>query len=606
MNIKFILTVLVIFILGSVLGYFGVQKIIPNNKKHGSILINNELLSDKSRVDIDKKKLPVVSFITPHHLVGEKLIEEIFSEVAEKNQKAKIDRIILVSPNHFNIGTGAVIVAGDELSENNITVKTSPRVIQNIAKLNFVRVDTDAFYKEHGIRNLLSFSQKYFPDIPVVNMMIKDGAPIEYMTRLAEQINNIPGNTLLILSSDFSHYLGENISRQHDRKAVGVIGHFDYPAVYNLDTDCVSGLYLLMKFSELKKHPNFVWVNNSSSSEVYGKNFIGKNTSYVTGYFTDKKIANNKQVSRVASLLFFGDVMLDRQNRILMDRKGVGFFTEKLERLFWGQDLIVINLEGPITDEPSLSIGQPVNNPNHFRFTFNSKQAINFLQANRINLVNIGNNHILNFHNEGLKQTEEILTKNNIGYFGDPLALDKMSTVKNVGGQKIAFVNYNQFAGFSPEQVIEVIKTLKTKSDFVIVYPHWGQEYKLVNNERQQKLAHRFIDAGADLIIGAHPHVVQPIEIYKNKAIFYSLGNFVFDQYFSEAVRSILGVGVLLEDRQAKFTLIPLFKQRGGKLELMAGEQREKFLQSLSARSVVGDDVKKQIEEGKFEIGVGL
>ena len=600
MNIKFILTVLVIFILGSALGYFGVQKIIPNNKKHGSILVNNELLSDESRVDINKKELPVVSFITPHHLVGEKLIEEIFSEVAQKNQKTKIDRIILVSPNHFNIGTGAVIVAGDELSENNITVKTSPRVIQNIAKLNFVRIDADAFYKEHGIRNLLSFSQKYFPGIPMVNMMIKDGAPIEYMTRLAEQINNIPGNTLLILSSDFSHYLGENISKQHDRKAVGVISHFDYPAVYNLDTDCVTGLYLLMKFSELKKHSNFVWVNNSSSSEVYGKNFIGKNTSYVTGYFTDKKIVKDKQVGRVASLLFFGDVMLDRQNRVLMDRKGVGFFTAKLERLFWGQDLNVVNLEGPITDKPSVSVGQPVENPNHFRFTFDPEQAINFLQANRINLVNIGNNHILNFHKDGLEQTEKILTKNNIGYFGDPLGLAKMSTVKNVGGQKIAFVNYNQFVGFSPEQVIEIIKNLKTKSDFVIVYPHWGQEYKLVNNERQQKLAHRFIDAGADLIIGAHPHVVQPIEIYKNKAIFYSLGNFVFDQYFSEDVKSILGVGALLEDGQVKFTLIPLFKQRGGELELMAGEQREKFLQNLSARSVMGDDVRREIEGGEF------
>ncbi len=298
--------------------------------------------------------------------------------------------------------------------------------------------------------------------------------------------------------------------------------------------------------------------------------------------------------------LFFGDVMLDRQNRVLMDRKGVGFFTEKLERLFWGQDLNVVNLEGPITDKPSVSVGQPVDNPNHFRFTFNPEQAINFLQANRINLVNIGNNHILNFHNEGLEQTKEILTKNNIGYFGDPLDLAKMSTVKNVGEQKIAFVNYNQFAGFSPEQVIEIIKTLKTKSDFVVVYPHWGQEYKLVNNERQQKLAYRFIDAGADLIIGAHPHVVQPIEIYKNKVIFYSLGNFVFDQYFSEDVKSILGVGVLLGDGQVKFTLIPLFKQRGGELKLMAGEQREKFLQNLSARSAVGDVVRKQIEEGEF------
>ncbi len=362
------------------------------------------------------------------------------------------------------------------------------------------------------------------------------------------------------------------------------------------------GKYILSNNNVIVRGGNIIGkVENNNQDKNDVKTILGSLTGRVETD-DDLKIKQNKKIKQI-KMLFFGDVMLDRQNRILMDRKGVGFFTEKLERLFWGQDLNVVNLEGPITDKPSVSVGQPVENPNHFRFTFDSEQAINFLEANRINLVNIGNNHILNFHNEGLEQTEEILTKNSIGYFGDPLDLAKMSIIKNVGGRKIGFVNYNQFAGFFPEQIVEIIKTLKTQSDFVIVYPHWGQEYKLVNNERQQKLAHLFIDAGADLIIGAHPHVVQPIEIYKNKVIFYSLGNFVFDQYFSEDVRSILGVGVLLGDGQVKFTLIPLFKQRSGELELMAGEQRGKFLQNLSTRSVVGDDVKKQIEEGEFGLG---
>ncbi|HFC36337.1 MAG TPA: hypothetical protein ENJ49_01525, partial [Candidatus Moranbacteria bacterium] len=140
------------------------------------------------------------------------------------------------------------------------------------------------------------------------------------------------------------------------------------------------------------------------------------------------------------------------------------------------------------------------------------------------------------------------------------------------------------------------------KSDFIVVYSHWGREYKLVNSERQQKLAHQFIDAGADLIIGAHPHVVQPIEIYKNKAIFYSLGNFVFDQYFSDNVRSILGVGVLLENKKIKFTLIPLFKRKNGELEWMTGEQQKNFLQNLSERSVANDNVKKEIVKGEFDL----
>jgi poly-gamma-glutamate synthesis protein (capsule biosynthesis protein) len=124
-----------------------------------------------------------------------------------------------------------------------------------------------------------------------------------------------------------------------------------------------------------------------------------------------------------------------------------------------------------------------------------------------------------------------------------------------------------------------------------------------VENEKQTAKAHQFIEAGADLIIGSHPHVVQPIEIYKNKAIFYSLGNFVFDQYFSEDVKSILGVGVSWENDKINFTLVPLYMQNNGQLKLMSGEQKQKFLQSLLERSKMSNDLKTSIlENEQFEL----
>jgi len=315
-------------------------------------------------------------------------------------------------------------------------------------------------------------------------------------------------------------------------------------------------------------------------------------------------ITNNGKVTtknKKIKILAFGDVMLDRYNRSLIEQKGVGYFTEKIERLFWGQDINLVNLEGPITNNKSVSLGQPVENPNHFRFTFDPEQAINFLQANRINLVNIGNNHILNFHDDGLKQTEDILEKNDISYFGDPLDKSKLSVVKEVNGRKIAFVSYNRFDNFSPEDIITKIKELKAQANFIIVYAHWGREYKLINSQRQQDLAHQFIDAGADLVIGSHSHVVQPIEVYKKRAIFYSLGNFVFDQYFSENVQKILGVVILLDgDGQIQFTLIPLFMQKTGQLKLMDEKQRNKFLQDLAQRSEVSKEMKEEIKKGSF------
>lgn len=610
MNKKYLLVVIILFSIGCLAGIFGYQKYYAskiNNEQFKTIITdsrNDTKINNRNKINKTKEQiLPVASFITPHHLVAKELIDKIFAEVAKKNKNQKIDRIILISPNHFNIGQGDVIIANDVLQNKGDAIQTDKIILEKLLTLDFARGDKDAFYKEHGIRNLLPFVEKYFPNTALVNIMIKDGTAKNEMGQLAKIINETRGNTLLILSSDFSHYLSRAVSTWHDKKAVDIISNFNYPAVYNLETDCVTGLYALMKFSELQNHKQFTWVDNSNSSEIYKGDFVGENTSYVTGYFSDKKVKKETSVvGRSSSILFLGDLMLDRHNRILAQKNGVGWFTEKIERLFWGQDLNVVNLEGPITSEPSVSVGQPVESPNHFRFTFDPEQTINFLQANRINLVNIGNNHILNFHNDGLKQTEGFLEKGGVSYFGDPSNLEKMFVIKNINKRWIAFVNYNQFGEFTVADTVKIIQEVKDKTDFIIAYTHWGQEYKLVENERQKNKAHQFIDAGADLIIGSHPHVVQPLEIYKNKAIFYSLGNFVFDQYFSEDVKSILGVGVLLEDDKISFSLIPLYMQNTEQLRLMSGEKKQKFLQSLTERSKISNVQKEGIKNGLLSL----
>jgi poly-gamma-glutamate synthesis protein (capsule biosynthesis protein) len=122
----------------------------------------------------------------------------------------------------------------------------------------------------------------------------------------------------------------------------------------------------------------------------------------------------------------------------------------------------------------------------------------------------------------------------------------------------MAFVNYNEFTGspaFDQSQAITEIQKLKGKVDFIVVFCHWDAEYQPEATEATKNLAHQFINAGADIIIGSHPHVTQSTETYNNKKIYYSLGNFVFDQYFEENVRN--GMGVILKinpkDKSIKF-----------------------------------------------------
>ena len=139
---------------------------------------------------------------------------------------------------------------------------------------------------------------------------------------------------------------------------------------------------------------------------------------------------------------------------------------------------------------------------------------------------------------------------------------------------------------------------------------HWGQEYQIKSSVFQQKLARKIIDSGADLIIGHHPHVVQEIEIYNNKLIFYSLGNFVFDQYFSEQTQQ--GLAVALEIYPVRnndsnrvnpnkniYKLFPI-QSKLSQPFLMEQNQAEKFLEKLSKRS--SKDLTEEIKKGVIEI----
>ena len=138
----------------------------------------------------------------------------------------------------------------------------------------------------------------------------------------------------------------------------------------------------------------------------------------------------------------------------------------------------------------------------------------------------------------------------------------------------------------SDEEIAKTIEQVKSSNPqaFLIVSIHWGEEYQLKNSISQQRLAHKMIDAGADLIIGHHPHVVQNIEIYKERLIFYSLGNFIFDQYFSKQTQQGLAVGVEVHPKEFVFRLFPI-QSKLSQPFLMEQAKAEKLLEELALRS---------------------
>jgi len=247
-----------------------------------------------------------------------------------------------------------------------------------------------------------------------------------------------------------------------------------------------------------------------------------------------------------AKILFLGDLMFDRYIRQTASAKGNDFIFQKVANILSGNDLVVANLEGPVTSSDSISVNSEFGARNNYIFTFD-KSLLPTLKKYNIDLVSIGNNHILNFKESGLDETRSNLKGAGIDYFGDP-KVENNFAIEKIGGWKVAFVNYDQFIPNGGARTLTQIKSAKTAlADLVIVYAHWDREYALTPAEKTKELAHNFIDAGTDLIIGSHPHVVQSQEIYKGKKIYYSLGNFIFDQYFNPETMKGLAVEVTID-----------------------------------------------------------
>lgn len=265
-----------------------------------------------------------------------------------------------------------------------------------------------------------------------------------------------------------------------------------------------------------------------------------------------KKIIENKK-EEPTKIMFVGDMMFDRGVRNKISQKGVDSLFENIQSLFEENDLIVGNLEETITNNKTIATP----NSEILRFTFDP-QIANLLKQNNFGLVSLANNHSLDFGELGYEETKNNLNNVGVLYFGSGHNKTDLSKKIILNNKNFCFVAYHDLYTKNEAPVIEEIKKIKNDCYKIIVFPHWGEEYLNSFTERQKKLAYAFVDSGADLIIGTHPHVIEPVEIYKDKVIFYSIGNFVFDQYFSFETSHSIALNVLFKEKEIEFSFVPV------------------------------------------------
>ena len=278
-------------------------------------------------------------------------------------------------------------------------------------------------------------------------------------------------------------------------------------------------------------------------------------------------------MNKKVKMSFVGDISLGDSFicqgygvRSQIHKKGGDFIFNKVRHLFEGRDVIFGNLEAILssTNEDKLSLQS-----SSLRGDIEGAYA---LKNVGFNVLNMANNHVMQHGAEAFEDTLSILKKLEIGSIGctDRSWYSKPHVLRK-NGIKIGFIGYAHekdkydvdqliYAYGIEAQIISDISRLRTLVDILIVSNHWGSEYIEIPNRDTIKLAKKMIDNGADIIIGHHPHVVQDIEIYKNKIIAYSLGNFVFDMHWEKKLRNSMILEISFDKTSGlDFQVIPLY-----------------------------------------------
>ncbi len=258
--------------------------------------------------------------------------------------------------------------------------------------------------------------------------------------------------------------------------------------------------------------------------------------------FAEPVIDNSE--TGTARICIGGDTSIDSEFADAANKWGVDYPWKEVTEVFSGADLAIVNLETCVSERGTSEKREG------YGFRTPPEMLEGFVNAG-IDMVNLANNHTRDFGYDALTDTFEYLSNYGIDYFGAGINKEQAEglVIKTVNGVKIGFAgcNYvyltndcaaaedhagiNMVYKMSDERTaafLEKIKEYDTQCDVLIVFMHAGTEEVFEVNSYQKKLAHALVDSGVDIVVGAHPHTLQPIEFYNGKPIFYSIGNLIF------------------------------------------------------------------------------
>ena len=307
------------------------------------------------------------------------------------------------------------------------------------------------------------------------------------------------------------------------------------------------------------------------------------------------------QAQESTTILFAGDVLIQAALEKRYDEEGItAVVSEEVLAAMQGADIMMVNNEFQFSTR-----GEPMEDK---QFTFQTDpKYVQVLLDLGVDIVSLANNHSLDFGQDALLDTMATLDEAGILHAGAGETKERAEKLQiiEVNGKKFGFlaatrvipvsqwnIDYGQpglFATYDETRLLECIEEAKQECDFLTVYVHWGIERVQYPKAYQRTLAARYFEAGADLVIGAHPHVLQGIELMDGKPVFYSLGNYIFGNRFT---KTMLVEVTITSDNEVSYRILPAFATEG-KTDFYKGEEAQglyDYLTLISANVKVESD----------------
>jgi poly-gamma-glutamate synthesis protein (capsule biosynthesis protein) len=484
----------------------------------------NKAIAKSGMPKSTKGQSRVRAAVLPQHALAADTLANHWKDLAEKTDP---EVIYIVGPAHWNQGNGKLQTMRGVFKTAFGVVETGDQAVNALIDEGVVSHEPASFSEEHAVGVHMPFIAAYFPDAKVVPVLGKsytgDAEARALLAGLADMQNG-----LLISSLDFSHY---ERSEEADDRDAETITYFDEMNTSHIDT--LSSAYLdspfaanaFLRFSRTQGcQTDLVWRDDS------GRMFHQEaraTTSYMIWHCIDGV------VDREITLNAVGDVMLSRGvGEVLVRKDGLQQLAPIVQSLAEA-DMTFVNLESVVSDIDRECAKK-------YCFKADPETAMPVLKQFGTTHASVINNHNSDYSRVAWEDSVTRLEQAKITPVGG-YRNDSGMRVTEHDGTTFAWLGFDTTRFALPvADLQDAVRKADVAADHVIISFHWGIEYQHQPSSAQRRLARASIDAGADVVLGHHPHVLQGVERYKNGLIAYSLGNFVFDQSGADRSESVI------------------------------------------------------------------